>query len=177
MNTTTIKLECSEFLKASHGRPLLRVLPKEGPDTRKVKVRKKRKPSEFDTLFNSVFSKRFPDLRSRCVFTNTQESKLEVGEGEDEFYIFPIDGFEYTFSLKVKNSKKEYQSLYDDLKKIYAHEDEAIDAFTDVLRYNYQSKDLRYASLIDCEIILYNIPYYYAVRKSAVRNYSTLFSL
>jgi hypothetical protein len=174
MNSTIIKMECSEFLKASDLKPLIRVLPKQGSDYRKVKVRKRNKNTDFDRLFNSVFSK-YPDIRARCVFGNTKVDFIP--EDKEEFYIFPIDGFKYIFSYQVQNSTEQYREAFDALMSTLITEEAVTEAFTDLLRYNYQSKDLKYALASDCEIIVYNIPYFYAVRKSSVINYSTLFSL
>lgn len=171
--------ECSNFLVESKGNPLIKYLPKNGPDQRKIKVRKGKKPSTFDNLFNNVFIDH-PNLRQRCVFCNGVSgiSKLEQSEDEslDCFYIFPVDGFEFIYSPIVFDSSIQYKDTLQKFIEVMG-ECDAIETFSEVLKYDYTSSDLIEGIQTGCEIIVYSIPYYYAIRKSSVQNYSTLFSL
>lgn len=171
--------ECSEFIKESKGNPLIRYLPTDGEHQRKVKVRKKKKNSSFDLLFNTVFSKH-PDLRQRCIFANGLKGLKDVEpfieEGTEPFYVFPINGFKFMYSSSVYYSSTQYKDTFDQIAEVIGESD-AMETLSEVLKYDYVSEDLLKGIKQGCEIIIYGIPYFYAVRKSSVISYSTLFSL
>lgn len=170
--------ECSEFLKESNGNPLIKYLPKQGSDIRKVKIRKQKTNSFFDNLFNNVFIDH-PNLRQRCIFCRGEGyHDFDDSDNPDyeAFYIFPIDGYRFIYSLNVINSSVQYKETWDKFINIM-DKDDAIETFTEVLKYDYTSSNLIDGIKSGCEIILYGIPYYYAIRMNTVKNYSTLFSL
>lgn len=169
--------KCSDFLKESNGNPLIKILPKQGPDQRKVKVRKRKSDSLFDTFFNSVFIEH-PDLRQRCVFTSGTKALSSYNENQDMdiFYIFPINGYNFLYSPAVMDSYIQYNEILEKFINVMDQE-HAIETFSEVLKYEYTSTNLAHGIELGCEIILYGIPYYYAIRKSSVISYSTLFSL
>jgi hypothetical protein len=170
-----IMKECSEFIKLSEGKPLVKYLPTDGPDNRKIKVRKKQTTSTFDKLFNNVFTSH-PDLRQRCVFAsgNLNESKYPP-ENQELFYIFPTDGYQFMYSPNVRNSSVQYKETLESFMDILG--DDAPTTFSEVLKYDYVTNNLVSGLDTGCEIIVYGVPYYYAIRKSSIKSYSTLFSL
>lgn len=168
--------ECSDYLKESGGNPLIRLLPRAGTDFRKIKVRRKKSGSRFDTLFNNVFIDH-PDLRQRCIFVNGLKGLNKSKDSTlDEFYVFPIDGYDYIYSLKVRDSSTEYKETLEKFIGVL-DENQAVGTFSEVLKYDYVSVNLTEGIKEGSEIILYGIPYYYVIRKSSVKSYSTLFSL
>lgn len=177
MNSTIIIRECKEFLKASNGNPLIRFLPQPGTEYRKVKVRKRSRKSSVDDLFNTVFSEH-PDLRQRCIFANGEKGepavKTYANSGTEAFYVFPIDGFRFMYSPRVTHSETEYAKLYEEVATMH---DNPTDLLAEMLKFDYTSDDLETAINNGCEIIIYGIPYFYAVKKSSILSYSTLFSL
>jgi hypothetical protein len=56
-------------------------------------------------------------------------------------------------------------------------ENAAIETFKEVLKYDYIGSNLIDGIGQGCEIIVYNVPYFFAIRTSSVNKYSTLFSL
>lgn len=173
MDKITIVKECSDFLKESQGNPLVKYLPTYGSDIRKIKVRKHKNSSEFDDTFNKVFSE-YPDLRQRCVFCNGLHRR-PITRDQSLFYIFPINGYKYLYSKHIDDSQK-YRHVYDDLSNIMENTD-TFDTFSEVLEFDYSDENLIEGIKSDCEIIVFGIPYYYAVNIGTVKNYSTLFSL
>lgn len=169
--------ECSEFLKESNGNPLIRFLPKDGPDQRKIKVRKRKTDSKFENIFNTVFSQH-PDLRQRSIFCNGVAGLNEtaINSNVEPFYIFPIDGYKYIYSPNVYRSSVQYQETLDRFLEVMG-EDAAVETFKEVLKYDYNSTNLKEGIQEGCEIIVYGVSHFFAIRTSAVNSYSTLFSL
>jgi hypothetical protein len=172
--------ECSSFLKNSGGVPLTKCLPAKGSDMRKVKVRKKKSTSYFETLFNNVFIEHH-DIRQRCILSNGI-SGADRGDGYgdsalDLFYIFPIDGYQFMYSPNVYSSSLQYKET---LGKFIENmnEEQAIRAFlSEVLRYDYVFSNLNEGLQLGCEVIVYGVSHYYAIRKSSINNYSAIFSI
>ena len=175
----TIIRECSDFLRDSEGQPLIKFLPIEGPNTRKLKVRKRKTNSSFDTLFNTVFID-YPDLRQRCVFTAGLSAPKDTEEAHDTsleaFYVFPINGFKFIYSANVFNSAVQYKDTLEKIAEVM-ETGEANATFSEVLKYDYISDHLALGITLGCEIILYGFPNYYAIRQNTLNNYSSLFSL
>lgn len=173
--------ECSDFLHDSEGHPLVKFLSAAGPDSRKIKIRKRKSSSEFDESFNKVFINH-PDLRQRCVFANgirglTCVSENFSAEGNlDAFYIFPINGFKFIYSPNVYISSIQYKETLEMFIEVMG-DGGAIPAFSEVLKYDYISEKFAEGLSLGSEMILYGLQYYYAIRKSTINSYSTLFSL
>lgn len=172
----TILQECSDFLKMSQGQPLLKPLPADGPDTRKVKVRKKKTISEVAAIFNEVFSEP-TDLYQRCILANGSSTSIETKPTHDMFFIFPVNGFKFMYSPNVGYMEYEYGERLAELRKA-TNLEEGKKLLQDVLEFEYvQNENLLNAIQSGDEIIIYGVPYFYAIRESSVENYSTLFSL
>ena len=172
MLPTLIK-ECSQFLELSEGNPLIKNLPIHSDGFRKVKVRKKKKIKEdFVELFNEVFEDH-EDLYQRAIFasSNTTFNPLEEVE---PFYIFPIDGFKFMYAENVANTSNTYKEIFDKLMQNLDNT-QGIEIFSDVLRFNYKKDDLAGGIKAGAEIIIYAIPYYYAIRKSLIDDYKKFF--
>lgn len=168
--------ECSDFLHDSKGHPLIKFLSKEGPDSRKIKVRKRKSSSNFDESFNKVFINH-PDLRQRCVFANGERTFADPPDDAHEaFYIFPVNGFQFIYSPNVLNSSVQYKDTLEMFVEVMGCVD-AVAAFSEVLKYDYTSTKFAEGLSLGSEMILYGLPYYYAIRKSIINSYSTLFSL
>ena len=165
---------CSDFLKASNGIPLIRLLPKAGPSMRSVKIRKKKSASPFDKAFNTVFIDH-KDVRQRCIFVNGSHTRVN-DSSLTPFYIFPKNGFKFMYSTAVVDSGQQYGAAFDDLIKAM-DVDTATSIIGDVLSYDYKTTNLSVGLLSGCEIIIFNCPSYFAIRRDTVKSYSTLFSL
>ena len=168
--------ECSDFLKASDGIPLVRQLPVEGPTERRVKIRKKRSVTPFDEAFNSVFSEH-PDVRQRCVYANGDHTQPLFDPTMEPFYIFPKNGFKYMYSTSVTDSARQYGATYDALNQVMDSPASVYQTIGEILLFDYRTYDLRVALESGCEIIIFGCSSYYAIARRAVKSYSTLFSL
>lgn len=163
--------ECSQFLTESKGRPLIKTLSSEGKDRRKVKVRKKKSKSAFDNVFNLVFESFHADLRQRAIFANGLNNQRLF---PSHYYIFPIDGYKYIYSDGVKDSSEQYKEAFDRIIDIMELDD-AYHTMKSILNYDYRTGNLPDALDSGCELIFYNVPYFYAIRCMSIKNYKLLF--
>lgn len=170
---------CSQFLDEACGLPLLKNLPSDYGDFHKVKVRKrKHKKSDpsgaFAEVFNEAFEDELTNLRERAIFANGEGSFEPADKKEFEpFYIFPIDGYQYMYSREVENSSQDYKTVFDAIFEEFGSE-RGNDVITDLLKFTYTSDKLHEGIDSGSEIILYNIPYFYAIRAATVDNYENL---
>ncbi len=92
----------------------------------------------------------------------------------ESFYIFPIDGYKFMYSREVENSGQEYKQVFDTLFEQFG-EKIGNEVITDLLRFTYTSKSLHEGITSGSELIIYGIPYFYAIRTTATE-YSALLS-
>ncbi len=173
-NLDLIKRYCNQFLNESVGLPIFKALPNVYENFQKVKVRKRKPTNTFSATFNGAFKDELNDLRERAVFTNGVVGELE--ENAEPFYIFPINGYKFLYSKEVKDSTESYrqvfESIFDNLGK---ESGQAV--FADMLRFTYLSENLPLGIESGAEIILYKIPYYYAIRESSIDSYEELLTM
>jgi hypothetical protein len=167
----TIKKECSQFLKESNGFPLLKNLPSDNDGFRRVKVRKKKNlNSDLVSVFNETFNEH-NQLMQRSIFAHGMNAFQPIINDEVEpFFIFPIDGYKFLYAESVSDTTAIYKSTLDKL--IEAFGETGIKTFKEVLKYQYTFNKLDEGLITNSEIILYNIPYYYAIRYSLIENYA-----
>jgi hypothetical protein len=172
-----IKVQCTQFLEESGGLPVIKYLPEKYDDFQKVKVRKRKQKNTFSDMFNGAFKHELNSLRERSIFANglvTYDQNMV--ENTDPFYIFPINGYKFLYSKEVENSTQEYKAVLESILDELG-EKSGKDIFTDLLRFNYVSEDLATGIDSGAELIIYGIPYYYAVRKSQIDNYNELLTV
>lgn len=167
--------ECQEFLETSDHLPLYKNLPSSYEDVHRVKVRKRKNQSDFSKYFNEAFEDEFAELRQRAVFANGISSLKEHEHNEEPFYVFPINGFKFLYSTEVQNSNRQYQTVFEAVIE-NLDENTAEETLKDLLKFTYKSSMLQEGIASGAEIILYNIPYYYAVRVTSVASYEQLLS-
>lgn len=167
----TIVDRCGLFLAESQGKPLIKSLPRHSDGFRKVKVRKKRTTDEFVQKFNESFFTEFNDIRNRAVFVNGNQP---VNKDTELFYVFPTDGYRFMYSPEVFNSTELYKDTFDKLIQT-AGKNNGMEIFTEMLQLTYTYDNLPIAIDRGCEIILYDISHYYAIRASLVDDYSKWF--
>lgn len=169
---------CSQFIEQAGGCPLLKNLPDDYGDFHKVKVRKRKQrkqdPSEeFSEAFNEAFGKEVWNLRERAIFANGEVSFEPAHNKLEPFYIFPIDGYQFMYSSEVENSGQDYKTVFDAIFEQFGSV-RGNDVITDLLKFTYTSEKLQEGIESGSEIILYNIPYFYAVRATTVDSYTSL---
>lgn len=165
----TIEKECSQFLEQSFGYPLLKNLPSNTDGFRKVKVRKRNQTGMIYNLFDSTFKEDYSQILQRCVFAYGEQGLELPSEDTEPFYIFPIDGYKFMYAENVISTTDNYKNVLDLLLETIG--DTAIETLQDVLKYQYKHDKLYEALTEQSEIIIYNIPYFYAIRKTLVDNY------
>jgi hypothetical protein len=164
----TIANECSQFISESDGKYLVKNLPVSYQGFSKVKVRFKKQTTDFIENFNEAFKNKSHDLHQRAIFAYTDISLLTENRQQEPFYIFPINGYKVLFNPLVQNSENDFQS----------YEDLSIDGdiITDQLKISYEAGSLCEAMDSNCEVVLYGIKYYYAIRSSLISDYKLFFS-
>lgn len=168
-----LKTRCSQFLEDSNSLPLLKNLPETYGDFHKVKVRKRKGEDDFTETFNEAFEEEHTDLWQRAVFANGLTS-FEPEDGDFEtFFIFPINGYKYMYCAEVENSSQEYKQVFDNIFEEFGSE-KGQDVITDLLRFTYVQEELDKGIETGAEIVIYNIPFYYAIRTSSIGDYDAL---
>jgi len=173
-NLDLIKNQCYQFLEESAGLPVFKTLPHTYEDFQKVKARKRKRSNTFSSTFNGAFKDEMNDLRERAIFAN---GTIEhVKESLEPFYVFPINGYRFLYSKEVKDSTESYREVFESIfDNLGATSGQAV--FTDLLRFTYLSENLPLGIESGAEIILYKVPYYYAVRESSVDSYEELLTM
>lgn len=164
----TITNECGQFLELSNQKPLVKMLPIQGDGFRRVKVRKKDWDSSFVSSFNNAFND-YKNLLQRSVLAKAQP---DIEPNKEAFYIFPTDGFRFMYSLSNESSKNHYEQLF--IKLTECVKEKSVDIFMDVVRSQYLTENIEVALDNNYELIIYDIAYYYAIRKSIVDDYVAL---
>lgn len=166
--------DCSDFIDESAGLPLFKSLPSHYSDIHKVKVRFRKKRSNFTETFNQAFTEEVANLRQRAIFASSNPENVSLNEGDELFYVLPINGFKYLYNKEVINSGIDYQHAFDTILEQFEDDKEATTMITDLLKYTYTSENLHEGIQHGSEIILYNVPYYFAIRESSFPDYSDL---
>jgi hypothetical protein len=156
------------------GYPLYRSLPQTYNTFHKVKVRAKKRSTMVNDAFNRAFDENYVNLAQRAIFA--QPSINEHTEGLEPFYVFPINGFKFLYSKEVQNSNNDYKHVVDTLFEEFGSEIKASEIVSDLLKFTYINNNLSEGLEANAEVILYGIPYYYAIRASAYPDYSHLIS-
>jgi hypothetical protein len=159
----TIAFQCSQFLEESNGEPLLKNLPRTYNNINKVKVRKRR-GQEFDQKFNEAFD--YYKLRERSIFTSGNKLLLCENDDQELFYVFPVNGYKFLFSAEIENSKDELNQTFESIVNEIGP-DVGDEIIVDMLRLSYTDQYLAEGIRGNSEIIIYNIPHYYAVRATS----------
>lgn len=170
-----LRTTCSQFFIESCRLPLLKNLARSYGDFDKVKVRKRKGESgDFTETFNEAFEKQHPGLRQRAIFSNGPSTFQPIyNENIEPFYVFPINGYKFMYSREVENSGQEYKQVFDTLFEEFG-EEKGNEVLTDLLRFTYTSNTLNEGIESGSEIIVYGIPYFYAIRASSVTDYNEL---
>lgn len=159
----TIKNECSQFIQKSNGIPLFKSLVSGKDGFIKVKARhRKVHDDSFENAFNSAFENQTPKMLSKAIFCNTNEIILP---NHENYYVFPIDGYRILYSKNDINTSKTYQFALAEILDMVA-EQHAVSLLTTILSDDYTDIDLSEALSNKKEILIYNIPYFYAIKCS-----------
>lgn len=167
---------CQQFIRESNGFPLIKNLSTNYNDVHKIKVRQRKSSNKFAQTFNNAFESYHYNLRQRAIFANGLSSfNQSTLISEEPFYIFPIDGYNYMYSKEVEQSDSEYKAVFESIFEQFGSE-HGEEVLSELLRFTYTSTNLEEGIERGSEIILYNIPFYYAVRASSYKNYATLWT-
>ena len=163
-----IQLECSQFIAESQGMPLYRLLPTTYGTMYRVKVRQHKRIDEISAAFNQAFCDEYRNIIPRGVLANPR--KPCSTQDYEPYYIFPINGYKYTYNNTVESS-----SSFKRMIELLSHDkNAAIDLTTDVIRHTYTNTNLCEGIRSNSEIIIYNIPYFYAVNACEVQDIRTV---
>ena len=170
-----LREHCMTFLTESQGVPLMKLLPCTYSNIQKVKARKQKRSDVVSEVFNKAFESKLLDLRQRAIIASpVRPTKTENTE---PFYVLPIDGYKYMYSSEVTNSTSNYKQMIDVLFEQFSDNFQALEIITDLLKFTYTNTNLIEGLQSQSEIILYGVPYYYAVRAATYPNYSDLITI
>ena len=167
---------CHQFFSEAGGFPMVKLLPRTYQDFQKVKIRKRKHVSSFANSFNEAFNHEMHQLRERSLFANGEiylENKAIVDNTLEPFYVFPIDGYDYIYNKEVTNSSKNYSEVFNEIFNQLG-ESSADKVFAELMKFSYTSENLQEGLETGAEIIVYGIPYYYSIRRSAINDYNNL---
>lgn len=165
-----IKERCTDFIVESQGIPLFKSLPASYKDVHKVKIRKRNPQNRSLTeSFNDAFREEQYNLRERALFANGQKSFIQR-QNEDKFYVFPIDGYQFMYCTEIQNSNNDHKAVIDALHEEFGHE-KGNKIIADLIKFSYTSNNLVEGLETGAEIIIYNIPFFYAVRETLIPDY------
>lgn len=168
MLPSSILKECGQFLTESNAKPLLRALPKNGDGFRKVKIRKKNKYNNpLEHYFDIAFLNKYREIRLRSMIVQTAVP-VETPEEQELFYVFPIDDYKILYNRQVNN----YVAYAASLRPIIETLDSAESLLVHLFEHTYESQSLEQAIDSGAEILIYDIPYYYAIRSSLYKDYN-----
>jgi hypothetical protein len=172
-----LKNSCAQFIKESNGQPLFKNLSVSYNNFDKIKVRKRKGESgDFTETFNEAFETQHPGLRQRAIFANGRTTFSPLFDGVVEpFYIFPTNGYKFMYSREVENSGQEYKQVFDTLFEQFG-EEKGNEVLTDLLKFTYTSINLNEGISSGSEIIIYGIPFFYAIKANSADNYAELIS-
>jgi hypothetical protein len=165
---------CSDFINESEGFPLVKNLPISYNNVHRVKVRLHKKKTEVTETFNQAFNDEITNFRQRAIFASSSLQNINEKQNTEMFYVFPKDGYKFLYNKEISNSNKDYKQAFDTILEQLGDNNEAIQVIADLLKYTYTSKHLTEGIQSGSEIILYNIPFYYAVRTSLFPDYEDL---
>jgi hypothetical protein len=169
---------CDQFIAESRGCPLIKNLSANYNDFAKVKVRFHSRHDVFIETFNNAFEDigNVSNLHQRAIFANGEKS-FRPKDNAEPYYIFPITGYKFMYNKNVANSNTEFKHTFDELLEQFDGGDNtAVDIVTQLLQYTYVSQDLHEGIVSGSEVVLYNIPFYYAIKQKSVGDYDSLLS-
>lgn len=172
MPPSSILKDCSEFLSKAGNNPLYKLLPTGGEGFRKIKIRKKnRHEHSFERYFDMAFGHQYKDLRLRSMIA---QSKTPDNNNPllEPFYVFPINGFRILYNQQIED----YNSYIKTLEGILQNTGSMEQLLKNLFEYAYVEGEIVDAIKSGSDILIYDIPYYYAVRKSLIRSYDNFIS-
>lgn len=108
--------------------------------------------------FNRAFDEHHPQLQQRAVLATGVFSE------NTDVYVFPIDGYKFMYNPEIVDSATQYQQIFDSIAE--GVDGDPDDVIADMLKFNYHHTNIVEGIRAGSEIVLYNIPYFYAVQCS-----------
>lgn len=137
-------------------------------------MRTKKSTDTFVDNFNEAFASEKTKLLQRAVFAQGEKGFVASNNTSYEpFYIFPIDGFKYMYNPHI-NTTADYTETFNTL--VNKVGDNALEMFRKMLKYDYTFDRLEHGITSGSEIIIYDIPYYFALRKTIIDDYAAFYN-
>lgn len=155
--------ECSVYLNEYTGPPFIKWIPNEitvDNPIIKIKLRYKKNSTTFDDLFNEALSTK--NLRQRSLFLKNSPIK-----DHSPFFIFPPNGYKTLYNTMVNESIDLKEQLFEPLLQLKCT-NTIRSLFKEVLELYYKSDDPTEALSQNKEVILYDIPYVYGIKKGNI---------
>jgi hypothetical protein len=151
----TLATECATFFQQAGTLPLVKnVAPRDA--FRKIKIRHKQISSEkaaINTAFDQSIVQR---SLIACGIDSYQLPPREMILSQRMHYVFPLDGFKFIYNPHIRNEKDiGIQGNINDT-----------ELAEDVVRFSFADSDLAFGIECGAQVMIYDIPAYYAVDAS-----------
>lgn len=174
---TLMRHMCSDFI-SNTVYPLYKTLRVTNSVVSRIKVRQHRRRNTVTDMFNEALSKRYycPNIHQRSVFVSG--SFPRCGDTDKEpFYVFPINGFKYLYNELVEDVGEHFNNTFHDLFNALHSEHRARNIIKELMLHTYKSDNLNEGISNGSEVVIYNIPYYFAIKVSVFPRYNELIDL
>lgn len=167
-----ITKHCNLFLTEAGSLPLYKNI-QSTQDFCRIKVRQQRKNGILNDAFNYAFAHQYTNIRQRAVLCTS----LIEQQSSDQYYIFPVNGFKYLYNKDINDSESCYEDSIATIFEQLSNSTSALDIVSDLLKSSYTSINLQEGQAAGSEIILYNLPAFYAVKCSVHPKYTELYKI
>lgn len=164
-----ISNQCSLFLREAKTLPLYKNIQSD-QDFCRIKVRQQRKSGMLNDAFNYAFSHKYTNIRQRAVLCTTIVEQMS----NSHYYIFPVNGFKFLYNKNIADSVSCYEESIATIFEQISNSSSALSIISDLLKTSYTSYNLQEGQRAGSEIVLYNLPIFYAIKCSAHPSYPEL---
>lgn len=175
---TSLRSFCSQFLSDSDGHPLYkRLVPTYGNFSRvKIRYSPNKKQEAVIEAVDRAFKDKFgiSDIHRRALFATSLIPTISEGDNLNNYYIFPVNGYQYLYNSEIstpENRKQTFTDLFENFSNEITSCQEVISQLVD---YSYTNTNLVNGIERGSEIIIFNIPHYFAINTNTVRSYDEL---
>jgi len=170
-----LKTNCSQFISSTK-QPLYKTLKTITSPVSRIKVRLRKNRNIVTELFNAALASRYhcPNIHQRSVFASGSRRADQLSDDVETVYVFPINGFKYLYNELIENSAEHYRETFYELFNVLHDDEQSQSIVKKLMLYTYRCDNLDEGIGNGSEIIMYNIPFYYALKVSTFPNYNQL---
>jgi hypothetical protein len=173
-----LQSSCNHFINSTNT-PLLKNILGKDETFIKSKVRFHKRHNDLISAFNEALSEKYQisNIHQRAIFANGPASFVP-NEESCTYYIFPINGYKFLYNKQVQNCNQQFKNTFEVLLREFNEDNQqATEIIKEILSSTYVSENLEQGIVEGSEILIYNIPYYYAISASDFPSYQALLNV